>query len=799
MKKILLSVFCAFCAFCGFDASAQTRVITRTNDVRTISAFNQVAWFAGEAVQYNLTVRQGGAAVTITNPPVWCATDGTLSNIYVLSTGTVVNATNGQVRFSISSAQSALRPVTYQSFASSGDLVCDRVGIQVWGNANFHGAYVGPLSLDSFWARYATNIFSAISNMIPAGGGSGGGGGYDGDTNALAVLWPAISNHTSQISNETAARIGANASLSNAIPNLAPLSNAVAGIVVPNLAALSNAIPNLAGISNSFASVVTNGGNYSGALGTENYRVKAKAFSATRHFVGVSREDDALSSGIIFDASSDDFFPAYFGSLSAGVRLGAYLMTRALVGTEFGKDPFALGFIDGAYHDWPILRITGSTLQPGVPRVVWAANVTNEFNAPVMIKDASGSSVAILSASGVHLGTNSFIVDSAGNVTATNVDARFRNIIFNDGSTQTSATASANLAQLSNAVAGIVVPNLAALSNAASSNASAIVSNAARIAALNGLPAAPTNQGTYYPYGLVGTNGAATFGWSALLGQLSGSINQTIVGGPYGYTNHIMAYSTNEQPWTVPAGCTSVVVLARGAGGGGATQTSCGLGGQGAAVRDYITTTPGETLTIRIGIHGSSGCVRTNASTFGWVSNSSFYGGFGGISSGSVTKAGSGGGCTLLLRGTNILTCAGGGGGAGAQNYAVSAGYGGPVGQTVSGGGQGGSATAGGTNGVASCNGGWLVGGNGIDGSITTAGGGGGNGTFGGSGSLAGGAGGGGGGGGGSFYTSPYGSATYGVNSGDPLYFSGIGAAGANTGGNGGDGDMILLYNTGGL
>lgn len=183
-----------------------------------------------------------------------------------------------------------------------------------------------------------------------------------------------------------------------------------------------------------------------------------------------------------------------------------------------------------------------------------------------------------------------------------------------------------------------------------------------------------------------------------------------------------------DTSWTVPAGVTSISVVAVGGGGAGSTSTSAGGGGSGGDLRYYnnLSVTPGETLTITVGIGGVTG---TNSGD----------GGFSGVyrSGGATTlleAAGGGGGTTAAPRPQNGTSSTiggsigGGDGGAGATASGAV--------QCGGGGGAGGYSGAGGagaflTSGNASDGTGGAGGGGGGGGDTDTAGNGGGVGLFG--------------------------------------------------------------------
>jgi hypothetical protein len=126
--------------------------------------------------------------------------------------------------------------------------------------------------------------------------------------------------------------------------------------------------------------------------------------------------------------------------------------------------------------------------------------------------------------------------------------------------------------------------------------------------------------------------------------------------------------------WTVPAGLTSISVVATagGGGGGGLSGPNPGpAGGAGAVVTSTLSVTPGEVLSLVVGGGGQAGA---NGSSVG----GGFYYGAGG----------GGGGSTNIDAGSSDQIIAGGGGGGGSYD----GGGGGNAGGTAGAGGNGGNA-----------------------------------------------------------------------------------------------------------
>jgi hypothetical protein len=258
--------------------------------------------------------------------------------------------------------------------------------------------------------------------------------------------------------------------------------------------------------------------------------------------------------------------------------------------------------------------------------------------------------------------------------------------------------------------------------------------------------------------------------------------------------------------WTVPAGVTSIQVVATGGGGGGAGGSANGgiggNGGEGAVVTATLTVTPGDTINYYVG-GGGSGTTYTDIS-------------------GSGGGGGGGGGSTNVIDGTDTSTqiiAGAGGGGGGAGNVGAPGGGGGSAGTGINGysggagiaagtyvggaggaGGQGTSGDTGGSGGAGaaaknatnpSAGGSGSGNSGGTNGGSSYSGGGGGGGGYGGGIGGANGAGnnanaGGGGGGGGGGSLAPAGaSVALGTNGGS-------GGSGASSGRAGGNGSVVI-------
>jgi hypothetical protein len=175
------------------------------------------------------------------------------------------------------------------------------------------------------------------------------------------------------------------------------------------------------------------------------------------------------------------------------------------------------------------------------------------------------------------------------------------------------------------------------------------------------------------------------------------------------------SFSGSEQCYTVPAGVTSVQVVAVGAPGG-----SGGTSGLGAVVSGRLSVTPSETLFVEVGGSGSA----LNASAAGGFNGGGAPGSFaaaGGGGASDIRTCSTAGSCSALGSPSDprLLVAGGGGGSSGAVNCGTTPGAGGsagpapgngtdasstgPAGNIAGGGGGGGagSASSGGAGGTA--------------------------------------------------------------------------------------------------
>lgn len=152
---------------------------------------------------------------------------------------------------------------------------------------------------------------------------------------------------------------------------------------------------------------------------------------------------------------------------------------------------------------------------------------------------------------------------------------------------------------------------------------------------------------------------------------------------------------TASGTWQVPAGVTTLYVLAYGGGGGGgAANTYGGGGGGGGALKtgNGVSVTPGETVTVVIGAGGGPGVAGGNTTGTVLVGTITASGGSAGIAGSGLGQGAGGAG------GTTSKTFAGGTGGGGGGSL-IYGGGGGAGGGVLAVGGDGSSAGTGGVGG----------------------------------------------------------------------------------------------------
>jgi hypothetical protein len=154
-----------------------------------------------------------------------------------------------------------------------------------------------------------------------------------------------------------------------------------------------------------------------------------------------------------------------------------------------------------------------------------------------------------------------------------------------------------------------------------------------------------------------------------------------------------LPFGRGDQSFTVPTGVTRLQLTVDGAAGGNgeyqAGAGSAGSGGAGTRITGTMTVTPGEVLTMHVGIGGSDAtspgllCFANKDPSAGGAGGGAgtYRGGNGGV--GSMCPGGGGGGggeATLVSDGAGVFAIAGGGGGGGGAG--IIAGYNGGGGGT---------------------------------------------------------------------------------------------------------------------
>ena len=122
MKRLCTALSIALLASCNpaWAQDLNVREIRRVVDAREVVTADRLPWYAGESVGYTILSRRGTNIVEIPagSVPVWTVLDAA-TNAYVVSTGSVVNATNGEVRFWLPAPQANLPAGDYLSFATA--------------------------------------------------------------------------------------------------------------------------------------------------------------------------------------------------------------------------------------------------------------------------------------------------------------------------------------------------------------------------------------------------------------------------------------------------------------------------------------------------------------------------------------------------------------------------------------------------------------------------------------------------------------------------------------------------------
>lgn len=152
MRKVfhILFLFCAM-AIAADAQNINIRRIVQTNDVTTAGRNQRdISFFRAENVLYDIYVRNGANAISLTNASfaVWYAGDLITDLLYIVKTGTIQNATNGQVRFELTPSESNFTEGQYESIVRL---------YRTSGGATNEIGTVARSPLEVFWSPDATS------------------------------------------------------------------------------------------------------------------------------------------------------------------------------------------------------------------------------------------------------------------------------------------------------------------------------------------------------------------------------------------------------------------------------------------------------------------------------------------------------------------------------------------------------------------------------------------------------------------------------------------------------------------
>lgn len=152
------------------------REFRRVVEVGDVTTADRMPWYAGESVGYTVVAQREGEPVQIPDGsvPVWLVLDAA-TNAYVVSTGSVVSATNGEVRFWLPAPEANLPSGNYLSYATvyqgtNRIGVLDRTTVRVSWRPGDSFDSVKPITnvldqVTAWWADANANLASA-SNFL---------------------------------------------------------------------------------------------------------------------------------------------------------------------------------------------------------------------------------------------------------------------------------------------------------------------------------------------------------------------------------------------------------------------------------------------------------------------------------------------------------------------------------------------------------------------------------------------------------------------------------------------------------
>ena len=182
-KKIVIWIFICIALMAWMAFGQVSRPITETWDISiSPQSYEPIYWLQGESIEFDLTVMDGADYYTeLTNADVYVVWEivatNSITNAFILDTGTIVNATNGNVAFSLTANEANITNGTYYGFVRAfvldgGDydemavLSRQKVFVQE-APSGLEYAYVSPLT-NMFWNSINTNAANLliVSNDI---------------------------------------------------------------------------------------------------------------------------------------------------------------------------------------------------------------------------------------------------------------------------------------------------------------------------------------------------------------------------------------------------------------------------------------------------------------------------------------------------------------------------------------------------------------------------------------------------------------------------------------------------------
>lgn len=157
------------------------RHITTTNDVSGGAgiAYDEVKWFQGESVRYDVTIEQDGAALDLSGEPglvpLWevYRRSSPTDTAVVVVTGTVHNAVSGVLRFELDPDESAAPAGSYQSEVTLLQVVDETTNYTGVATRNQAEILYSPSASNYNYTGPYTNGYHLSVTIDGGGGGSG--------------------------------------------------------------------------------------------------------------------------------------------------------------------------------------------------------------------------------------------------------------------------------------------------------------------------------------------------------------------------------------------------------------------------------------------------------------------------------------------------------------------------------------------------------------------------------------------------------------------------------------------------